>query len=164
MNHATSRYRRGRTFWETTRQLAAFAIRRGGQLSPQAVRNEWATRRMRITGPTPSDPSRPDFRGRDRQQRRSSHSRLHPKASPSTRQTLAWTSMPGFRVLRAATRGSLPPLDPASLKLYSGGWSSGSANRAVGELTQNRAARFHLNFVPRHLRIVTVRLQVGLCQ
>ena len=59
------------------------------------------------------------------------------------------TSCQDFAASVPATRGSLPPLDPASLKLYSGGWSSGSANRAVGELTQNRAARFHLNFVPR---------------
>jgi hypothetical protein len=28
----------------------------GQQLSPEAVRNEWATRRIEITGPAPSDP------------------------------------------------------------------------------------------------------------
>jgi hypothetical protein len=47
--------RRGRTFWEPTRQLAAVAIRGDGRLSLEAVRNEWATRRIEISGPASSD-------------------------------------------------------------------------------------------------------------
>src|SRR5205809_3386146 len=69
--------RRGRTFWEPTRQLAALSIRRDRRLSLKDVRNEWATRRIGITGPTPSDLSTV-FGAR--QQRLSSHSRLQPKA------------------------------------------------------------------------------------
>src|SRR4051794_1974306 len=42
-------------FWEPTRQLAALAIRGESQLSLEAVRNEWATRRIKITGPAPTD-------------------------------------------------------------------------------------------------------------
>jgi hypothetical protein len=47
--------RRGRTFWEPTRQLAAVSIHGDGRLSLEDVRNEWATRRIEITGPASSD-------------------------------------------------------------------------------------------------------------
>jgi hypothetical protein len=60
------------------------------------------------------------------------------------------TSCQDFAASVPATRGLIAaPWTPASLKLYSGGCTTGDAFRAVGELTQNRAARFHLNFVPR---------------
>ena len=44
-------------FWEPTRQLAALAIQGDGQLFLEAVRNEWATRRIEISGPASSDPA-----------------------------------------------------------------------------------------------------------
>src|SRR5262245_23377557 len=48
--------RRGRTFWGPTRQLAAWAIRADRRLSAEAVRNEWAARRIEISGPASSGP------------------------------------------------------------------------------------------------------------
>ena len=44
------------------------------------------------------------------------------------------TSCQDFAASVPATRGLIAaPWTPASLKLYSGGWSSGNANRAVGD-------------------------------
>jgi len=60
------------------------------------------------------------------------------------------TSVSRFRRIHDGDQGPhCRPLDPASLSLFRG--DSESVFRSVRGLTQNRAHRFHLNPVPRHL-------------